>query len=597
MKVLVTYPLSPELVQSGLGDLVIYRPELASQPEGPMRRALAEHRLGAVLVKYGSAASRIDFPGLHVQQVDGGPSSLLDDSRALGLAERSVMHRQVAERLSSVGISPRASQSLSGSRVTLVGAGIVNLMTALDLIEQGAQVEILDASPDPRSRPSWQQLGATHGGENARMFCFTEADNYSEKGRTVESNTSTVFRRRISEGGWLLTRPETLNRHERAWIDNFQHLPRWRAETFTEDIHGINIASHPLWKQLQLDASHLFEGVGYTPSVLRLYSEAHRAEAAEALHRKLGSLVRVLDANSLSRRHPALGEAVARREIAAALEVEGFSLTIHDFVRKLMAHLEAKGAAIRWNQHVAAIERTDDGLVTGLRVQDGAMESKRVQTRLVRSEHYVLSPGAYGNPLLEGTRSAGKIQGILGLWLRLPNLEPRLRHPVKVHREGWVGEDSNVTLATDATSRPMLILGSGYGFVGSRPLDMSSPEITCLFEALEETARRYFPHPYRRAVGEPWFAESRRACIRPFTSTSLGIFEVLGTSAGGRMVIASGHNTGGFTQAPAVAEAVTATLTGQSHPMQALYDPERGVRSSARSHPEHAVTVGACDGA
>jgi glycine/D-amino acid oxidase-like deaminating enzyme len=42
-------------------------------------------------------------------------------------------------------------------------------------------------------------------------------------------------------------------------------------------------------------------------------------------------------------------------------------------------------------------------------------------------------------------------------------------------------------------------------------------------------------------------------------------------------VVAAGHGTGGFTQAPAVAEAVTATLEGRVHPMQALYDPERGM--------------------
>ena len=70
---------------------------------------------------------------------------------------------------------------------------------------------------------------------------------------------------------------------------------------------------------------------------------------------------------------------------------------------------------------------------------------------------------------------------------------------------------------------------------------------------------------------------TRKACVRPFTCTGLGVFEVLGTARGGRLVIASGHNTGGFAQAPAVADAVAGTLEGRPHPMQALYDPERGI--------------------
>jgi D-amino-acid dehydrogenase len=41
------------------------------------------------------------------------------------------------------------------------------------------------------------------------------------------------------------------------------------------------------------------------------------------------------------------------------------------------------------------------------------------------------------------------------------------------------------------------------------------------------------------------------------------------------MVIATGHNTGGFAQAPVVAEAVGMTLLGSRHPMQWKYWPDR----------------------
>ena len=289
--------------------------------------------------------------------------------------------------------------------------------------------------------------------------------------------------------------------------------------------------------------------------------------AARALHAGLGSLRRVLDPAELGRRHPAFREAVERGEIAAGLEIVGFTLAVHDFAAKLLSHLEDRGVRLRWNNPVLELERDTEDRVTGLLTARG----------VVRSQHYVLSPGAYGHGLLESSRSAGKIQGILGLWLQLPNLEPRLRQSVKIHREGHVGEDSNVTMSRDAAGRPILILGSGYGFLGGRPLDMSSPEISRLFEAVEENARRFLPRAHARALREGTLYGERKACVRPFTSTGLGIFEVDRAAGGGRVVITSGHNTGGFTQAPAVAQAVAATLAGREHPMQALYDPERGV--------------------
>jgi len=112
---------------------------------------------------------------------------------------------------------------------------------------------------------------------------------------------------------------------------------------------------------------------------------------------------------------------------------------------------------------------------------------------------------------------------------------------------------------------------------------------------LEDTARRFLPANLARAIADGTLNPSRKACVRPFTATGLGIFEVLGTEDGGRMVITTGHNTGGFTQSPSVAKAVLATLDGLLHPMQELYNPERGfvspdaaaipLRAAARTMP------------
>jgi glycine/D-amino acid oxidase-like deaminating enzyme len=595
MKILIANRLNSRLSASRLGNQIVYCPELATQPEDVLRSALVRHLPDAVLIDNRSISTEtlttwkkatnraihliqihhdLSLPPIHhlpdvsIDRVQGNSADYQSNLAALGLAERSFISRQTAKQLAACGISATGSpSSIAGTRVTLVGAGIVNLIAAYDLVENGFTVEILEASPDPRSKPDWQQLGTTHGGGNARMFCFTEADNYNEKKNLVYADMNTVMHKQIHAGGWLVTPPAELHASERDWIDNHCALPCWQAEIFTQDIHNFNIASGKLWEQLRLNAPHLFENVGYLPDVVRIYAQPEKFEAAQKLHRQLGSLQRTFDNHALSDHHPAFAAAVANGEIAGAMEIRGFTLNIHDFVANLLSDLEARGVDFQWQRRVTAIERTSDGCVSGLHTVEG----------IVRSEHYVISPGAYVDSLLEGSRAHGKIQGILGLWLNLPNIEPRLENSVKIHREGHVGEDSNVTIATDSAGEPILILGSGYGFIGTQPLDLDSPEIACLFEALEQTAERYFPGAYQQAVRAGTLHSDRKACIRPFTSTGLGIFEVDSTATGGRLVIAAGHNTGGFTQAPVVAAAVTATLTGKSHLMQSLYHPERGI--------------------
>ncbi|WP_417682951.1 FAD-dependent oxidoreductase [Roseibium sp.] len=61
-------------------------------------------------------------------------------------------------------ISRRASRQ-GPETVLVVGAGIVGLMTALDLVQAGYDVEVVEASHDPRTCPPWQSMGCTHGGQ------------------------------------------------------------------------------------------------------------------------------------------------------------------------------------------------------------------------------------------------------------------------------------------------------------------------------------------------------------------------------------------------------------------------------------------------
>ncbi|SOB79505.1 NAD(P)/FAD-dependent oxidoreductase [Streptomyces sp. 1331.2] len=467
-----------------------------------------------------------------------------------------------AEQHCRTGGEEVALAQAPGRDVVLVGAGVVNLLTAWYLVRAGHRLRILDARPDPRTALPWTAYGCSRGGGGARMFTLTEADDYHARTAADRPFVNGVFRRSLGARGWNV-KATPFTAEEERWISQFEAVPGWLAQIYNDDILSFNRESRKLWRTLREECPGLFEDVEYTPGVLRLYTDGAQLEQSAQRHAGLGALRAVLDPKELRRRHPGLAGATG--ELAGGLEVPGFTVDVHAFMARLVTRLEQAGAVFRWSTPVERLERAADGRLHGLRLPG----------EVVTADSYVFSPGAYGRDLLAGTRSAGRIHGVLGVWMELPNLAPELRHSLKIARRGHLTEDANVTLGTDGRGRPVLIVGSGYGYTGADPADIEPAALERMFAAVEDTCRQFFPEAYARAIADGSLRRGRRLCVRPWTSANLGVLETLPTTADGVGVITGGHNTGGFAQAPSVAQAVVAALKGRPHPMHELYHPLR----------------------
>ena len=446
----------------------------------------------------------------------------------------------------------------------LVGAGIVNLLTAFCLVRQGFKVEIFDAGPDPRADRDPAEYGCTHGGDNARMFTLTEADNYHDKTPPSLGEANAIFDRPISDGGWRIGNA-ALTADDRRWVSEYRDVSPWLAHIYMEDVLRFNREAGVRWRHLMTTEEELFDGVELRDGILRLYSQEERFRAEISRQEQLGATTRVLSTAEIADRHPALREACETNLLAGGIEVVGFTLSVRDFTVRVLTQLEAAGATFHWGKRIDGIKWTGTRAVAGLFAGD----------RLIHADHYVLSPGAYGGDLLQGSFSAGIIQGVLGVWVTLPNIAPPLEHSLKIARTGHIAEDANVTIGRDREGRSTLIVGSGYGWTGADPMNVDETELHRLVEAVDDTARRLFPSAYEVARRAGTLEPSRRCCVRPWTPSNLGLFELVEVSGGGLLIITGGHNTGGFAQAPAVAAAVLAALDGKSHPMHALYHPRR----------------------
>jgi glycine/D-amino acid oxidase-like deaminating enzyme len=481
-------------------------------------------------------------------------------SKALTLAEN-IYTRQITAKRALDALGARGGKRAES--VLVVGAGIVSLMTALHLIENGYQVELVEKSGDPRVKPHWLSLGCTHGGENARMFSLTECDNYHDREVLAEAQLHGQINRSITEMGWLIGHPQRYQEQEREWMEHFSGMPIFLANKYNEDIFALNHESFKYWNKLILDRPELFESVEFRRNLLRVTSTAAYHKKQLARQKWAGSYIRELETGDVADHYPSLAAGCLNGEIAGGIEVAGFSLNVHDFVNNLINRLEASDVKFHWGKEARGIGM-EDGTVTGIVMDD----------TLWTSDHYFLSPGVYGSDLLNGTDSANKIHGILGAWISFPNLEPKLTRSLKISRDGHIANSGNIIPARSSTGKDILIFGSGFGYLGRDLSNVDDEQLSALFESMESYIEAMFPAAYRRAMRTGELRESRRYCIRPWTASSLGVFEIMQATSG-LVIVASGHNTGGFSQSTSVARATVDALQGRVHPMHILYHPRR----------------------
>jgi D-amino-acid dehydrogenase len=475
-------------------------------------------------------------------------------------AEQAIVEARSAGSLRATASGPAGPRPLlAGRSVTLVGCGAVNLVTALALAHHGCHVEVFDASPDPRENQPWHRFGATRGGYNARMFTATEADQYS----AVEPPPpgGTVFEAPPARLGWDIRRADLSSAPDQEWVRDYQRVPAWLAQQYEDDILSFNRESAVAWEQLFEVHPELAGTTHLRRGILRVYSTAPALLREIHRHRAVRDIITTYTADEVRDRFGAFSKA-GPGVLAGGIFVSGFTLDVHRFVATGLRILEAHGARLHFDAEVTGLHRNRDGLIEALEVGDD----------LVAARNIVISPGANSGRLMADLGLGGHVAGVLGLWHALPNGNGQ-EHSIKVCRPGTAAPDANITVG-EVAGLPSLIVGSGYGFVGTDAGNIDREHLRVIQRSVDAMMRTLLPDSYDAAGGPEWLKHEPVYCVRPWTATSLGLFDVR-AAASGLCVVTGGHNTGGFAQAPAVANAVLASLGGESHPMHQRYWPER----------------------
>lgn len=424
------------------------------------------------------------------------------------------------------------------SDVIVVGAGIVGLTVALTVLRSGKSVRVVDRGQDPRTTFANHGLGASWSGLGARMYTRTEADVYDEffgiDGGAAQSRVP-----------WGPGGIDVRTGHDASHPTRADAGTGRTAADRSAEIYATTLRARPLWEQLL--ASLPGQDQRRHDLVFRGYSTSAAHVRAVERHRAVGDLVRVVAQPEIGPEVPALRDC-RRGAIAGGLWVDGFTVDVHRVMLAMIAALRREGAHLHFGVDVERVVSSGS-----------AAHNHLVCTRdgeALPTAHVILAVGATGNEVSRASGFGAQVTGMIGAWIAIPDLYDT-QHSMKIRRPGAACEDANVTVGVHE-GRPSLLVGAGYGYTGTDPTDVAPSAIRAMTKDIAALCRSLFPRAARAANLEAQI-EDPTYCVRPWTTDSLPVHEVQ-WSASGSVHLVTGHNTGGFAMAPAIAADVAASI-------------------------------------
>lgn len=508
------------------------------------------------------------------------------------------------------------SSPLRRSTVIIVGSGITGLITAYTAAQAGYQVTVLSKSPDPRRSPAATSFeAATWDGFVNRFITLAEGHPYltlPPEATVTHGDVAADFQQDLTEGGFLaLPRsqwsPETRKfLAQRQSIDPYSRRTLWLLNEYLDENRASLVLWYDLLTQVLRHHPQIYPHLSlHSQGIDRLYDCPAAFRQARQMQEHQGILKAVYPAQTLAS-NPALSLYQRPGLEGGVLTQYGVSFDVHGLGQQwLLPELERLGVQLRLGQdhRVVSLDRNDQGQIQGLTTAEGHTYS---------AHHYLLHPGAYGDPqLLAQTPAQGQLAAVQGLWLRVQQGEERwpwghLSRPCKIHGakapivyqgQTYPGQVTDLNAMVQRRSQGWdLVIGSGYIFRGLYPF----PEGAAVQRA-EALALEALVQVVNRVYGLTLVAERLRqgtdpqgdlpslGCMRSWSPDDRELRTLVPTAAGGVLLIQGGGNTGSTTKAPFLSQVAVAflqTFDGAAPPPDTWADTYEHLRYAHRKSTE-----------
>jgi glycine/D-amino acid oxidase-like deaminating enzyme len=415
--------------------------------------------------------------------------------------------------------------------ITIIGAGILGLMTAFFLSENGYQVNIIDEHNCPYQNNG---ISNTHSptldGYDARHASITETMPHA-----VFYRKDSLGKYPSDHGGWRII-DTPFNNEEIKWMDKFNELagyPELIVHLINEFISNINRFGIQLWEQIFEKYPEIVKDTVKNRRIIRICSSVTSLNVISSYqlkyHQNDIDNIQKLSHSQVLQKIPSL---ILKDGDAGGIEVPGFTINHQEFCINMIKYLERKkNVSFKWSNHIESINN-------------------------INSPKIIFASSLNNLNLLSNVSLA--IQGVLGCSIQIPN-----KHSIKIGFKITEKEPIGVINVTPSYDEQYLYITGAFAFTGQRTIVKSS-YLNQLVDLFHSTLRSYLPEEMDLYESE---MSTTKFCIRPMTPDGMPIIHKLSNEQNTKQDIyfIGGTNAGGFVQAPVLSTFILDLIKGQTN--------------------------------
>ena len=417
-------------------------------------------------------------------------------------------------------------------RVVILGAGVIGVNTAWQLLQRGHEVTLVDRQDDAALETSFG---------NAAQISVSYCEPWANREAPLKA-----LKWLFDPEGPLKFRPQ-LDPAQWAW--GLQFLAQCNDAAFERNVAqlvALGSYSHAALKEVVAETGLQYHRL--TKGIAHYYTDAKSfadAGAAAELMRRHGVNRRVVDREELLRIEPALRQ-FGDRIVGGTYTESDESGDCRVFTQELARRCEARGMQSLMAHDIERLERSGAD-ISGVLVRD----RQTGQQRRLHADAYVVAAGSYTTALMRQVGVSVPIYPGKGYSATLKILKPELAPQVSML-------DDQLKVAISRLGDQLRVAGTIE--LGGFDLSLDTPLARTRAQMLVKRIEQVFPGVCDTRTPEQGGDPQFWCGLRPATPTNIPL---IGRTKVGKLWINAGHGTLGWTHGAGSGKAMAELINGE----------------------------------